>query len=56
MNDFDEAFAPLPEETKAGIKQQLFVSIINESNEAIRRKFADVAAQLVSDLFGMLVY
>ncbi len=52
MNDFEEAFAPLPEETKAGVKQQLFVSIVNETIEPMRRKIADVAAQLVSELFG----
>ncbi|VDD82167.1 unnamed protein product [Mesocestoides corti] len=52
MNDCDEAFAPLPEETKAAIKQQLLISIVNESVDQMRRKIADVAAELVREHFG----
>ncbi|CDI96909.1 importin 5 [Echinococcus multilocularis] len=52
MGDCEEAFGPLPEETKNGIRQQLLVSIVNEPVELMRRKIADVAAELVREHFG----
>ncbi|VDK40821.1 unnamed protein product [Taenia asiatica] len=52
MVDCEEAFGPLPEETKSGIRQQLLMSIVSEPVELMRRKIADVAAELVREHFG----
>lgn len=54
MVDCEEAFGPLPEGTKNGIRQQLLMSIVNEPVELMRRKIADVAAELVREHFGNL--
>ncbi|VDM00719.1 unnamed protein product [Schistocephalus solidus] len=51
MSDFDEAFSPLSDEIKAAVKQQLLVSIVNETVDLMRRKIADVAAELVREHF-----
>uniref|UniRef100_A0A0R3TTP8 TOG domain-containing protein n=1 Tax=Rodentolepis nana TaxID=102285 RepID=A0A0R3TTP8_RODNA len=51
MNDCEEAFGPLPEDTKNQIRQQLLVAIVNEPVNLMRRKIADVAAELVREHF-----
>nr|CDS33564.1 importin 5 [Hymenolepis microstoma] len=52
MNDCEEAFGSLPEDTKNQIRQQLLVSIVNEPVNLMRRKIADVAAELVREHFN----
>lgn len=55
INDYGTAFDSLPEPTKVGIKTQLLISILNEEVAIMRRKIADVAAEIVHEDFGKLL-
>ncbi len=52
MNDFDEAFQHLPENAKKELKNELLLAIKREPVELMRRKIADVVAELVREHFG----
>ncbi|CAL8094141.1 unnamed protein product [Calicophoron daubneyi] len=47
VNDYGSAFEPLPAETQSAAKQQLLLCIIHENEQLMRRKVADLTAELV---------
>lgn len=47
VSDYSTAFEPLPPETKTNMKQQLLLGIIHETEQNMRRKLADLTAELM---------
>ncbi|GAA35800.2 importin-5 [Clonorchis sinensis] len=52
VNDYTVAFEQLPPETKNAAKQQLLVGLIHEPEQPMRKKMADLIAELVRAQFG----
>ncbi|KAA0199807.1 Karyopherin (importin) beta 3 [Fasciolopsis buskii] len=46
VNDYTSAFEALPDETKVAAKQQLLLGVVHETENIMRRKIADLAAEL----------
>ncbi|TPP65936.1 Karyopherin (importin) beta 3 [Fasciola gigantica] len=46
VNDYASAFEALPDETKVAAKQRLLLGIVHETENLMRRKIADLAAEL----------
>ncbi|KAG5452806.1 Importin-5 [Clonorchis sinensis] len=51
VNDYTVAFEQLPPETKNAAKQQLLVGLIHEPEQPMRKKMADLIAELVRAQF-----
>jgi len=49
-SEFEEFFGKLPDEQKTGLKQQIIVSVQNEPSKGVRRKCADLAAEVARNL------
>jgi len=49
-SEFEDFFGKLPEEQKAGLKAQIILSVQNEPNKNVRRKCADLAAEVARNL------
>jgi len=49
-SDFEDFFGKLPEEHKAQLKQQIILSVENEPSKGVRRKCADLAAEVARNL------
>jgi len=49
-SEFDEFFGKLPEEQKAVLKEQIINCVQNEPNKNVRRKCADLAAEVARNL------
>jgi len=49
-SEFEEFFGKLPEDQKAGLKAQIILSVQNEPNKNVRRKCADLAAEVARNL------
>ncbi|KAF8561433.1 hypothetical protein P879_10336 [Paragonimus westermani] len=47
VNDYAAAFESLAEETKTAAKQQLLITIVHETEQPMRKKIADLTAELV---------
>ena len=46
-SEFEEFFAKLPEEQKAALKAQIILSVQQEPSKTVRRKCADLAAEVI---------
>lgn len=46
VNDYTSAFEALPDETKVAVKQQLLMGIVHETEGLMRKKLADLTAEL----------
>ncbi|KAA0200068.1 putative importin-beta 3 [Fasciolopsis buskii] len=46
VNDYTSAFEALPDETKVAAKQQFLLGVVHETENIMRRKIADLAAEL----------
>jgi len=49
-SEFEEFFAKLPEEQKAALKAQIIVSVQQEPSKTVRKKCADLAAEVARNL------
>jgi len=49
-SEFEEFFGKLPDEQKAGLKTQIILSVQNEPNKNVRKKCADLAAEVARNL------
>jgi len=49
-SEFDEFFGKLPEEQKVILKEQIINCVQNEPNKNVRRKCADLAAEVARNL------
>jgi len=49
-NEFDEFFGKLPEEQKTALKAQIILSVQNEPSKNVRKKCADLAAEVARNL------
>ncbi|KAF7250134.1 hypothetical protein EG68_09707 [Paragonimus skrjabini miyazakii] len=47
VNDYAAAFESLADETKTAAKQQLLITIVHETEQPMRKKIADLTAELV---------
>ena len=54
-SEFEEFFAKLPEEQKAALKAQIIVSVQQEPSKTVRRKCADLAAEVISTSLYLIV-
>ena len=45
-SEFEEFFAKLPDEQKAALKAQIIVSVQQEPSKTVRKKCADLAAEV----------
>ena len=48
-SEFEEFFAKLPEEQKAALKAQIIVSVQQEPSKTVRKKCADLAAEVIDN-------
>ena len=55
-SEFEEFFAKLPEEQKAALKAQIIVSVQQEPSKTVRRKCADLAAEVISTIFDCWLF
>ena len=46
-SEFEEFFAKLPDEQKTALKAQIIVSVQQEPSKTVRRKCADLAAEVI---------
>jgi len=49
-NEFEEFFGKIPEEQKAALKAQIILSVQNEPSKHVRKKCADLAAEVARNL------
>ena len=53
-SEFEEFFAKLPDEQKTALKAQIIVSVQQEPSKTVRRKCADLAAEVISTYCKLL--
>ena len=53
-SEFEEFFAKLPDEQKTALKAQIIVSVQQEPSKTVRRKCADLAAEVISTYCNLL--
>ena len=55
-SEFEEFFAKLPDEQKTALKAQIIVSVQQEPSKTVRRKCADLAAEVIPTYCKLLLF